>query len=116
MEYFQMILDSDVAYWFFLVSGIFLTIIGFVMFYGIIKRGKVLLISSLLKNKQYDNETLLDRYKIQAIYTSLFGAIFVAFILTDSLSRLGLLIYMFIVGICDGLYDYFAIKKATKSQ
>ncbi len=85
------------------------------MLYGIKKNGRVILISGLLKNKDLNNELLTNRYTIQSYYTMLFGAILVFLTLSEVTSRLNILIFVMLVGIFDGLFDFFAIKKALKS-
>lgn len=115
-EVFKTVLESNIVYWMYIVIGALLIVLGILMFFGIQKKGKVLLISRLLKNKHYDNETLLSRYKIQAIYTTALGVMFLLLILFHLIAMVNVFFVGIVVSICDGLYDYFAIKTAIKNQ
>ncbi|MBU1093498.1 MAG: hypothetical protein KKH01_03455 [Firmicutes bacterium] len=106
--------ESTFGYWIFVSMGMVLLFIGLIMFYGIKKKGKVLLMHWLLRNKQLDNELFLSRYLIQAIYTSLFGLALVLVTVFSVLSRINIMLMLLIIGTLDGLYDYFAIKRSIK--
>lgn len=56
------IIESTMFYYFLLLLLIILIIFGVLILVGIKKKGRVVIISYLLKNKRFDNETLLSRY------------------------------------------------------
>ncbi|MFH0993477.1 MAG: hypothetical protein V1761_03910 [bacterium] len=108
------ILNSVLFHWFFLSGAILIIIFGAIMLYGIKKKGKVIIIGALLKNKHYDNEKLLGRYLFQAFYTIFLGAcLFIVAVLNITT---GVIIMggVLIIGVLDGLYDYLAIKAVLK--
>ncbi len=110
------LLNSNLFHWFFLVGAVLLFLAGAAMLYGIVTKGKVLLIGALLKNKHYDNEILKARYLIQAIYTMGFGAALMAVTFLEIATGVTIFCGMLVIGILDGLYDYFAIKSALKGK
>lgn len=114
MQYFIDAFESDFGYWIFLIGGIILVAFSCVMFYGIKKKGKVILLQAFLKNKQLDNDVFLGRYLIQAAYTFILGFALVVVTVFSILSRMNILILFCFIGVFDGVYDYFAIKKSIK--
>ena len=112
MEFFIDILESNIGYWLFIVSSVFLILFGLIMYLGIKNNGRVIFLSYLLKNKDFDNEVLLSRYTIQSIYTSVFGIIILSLTLFNTLSMLNIFYIILIVAVFDGTFDYFAIKKS----
>ncbi len=110
------VIESTWFYYFCLFLFIILTLFGVLMLVGIKKKGKVVILSSLLKNKKYDNETLLSRYTIQALYTIIIGVIIFIITLTRTLSMLNILYIMLGFGVLDAIYDIVVIKSVIKKS
>ena len=84
------------------------------MLIGIKKKGRVIILSFLLKNKKYDNEALLSRYTIQALYT-IVGAISIFIVtVTKAMSMLNILYIMIGFGVLDAVYDIVVIKSVMR--
>lgn len=115
-ELLTSIFESKLFYWFYILSGILLFVMGIIMYIGIKKKGKVILISWLLRHKQHDNEELKSKYIIQAFYTSFFGALLFTVTITKIIPQLTIFYIVLFIALFDGLYDFYAIKKSIKKQ
>ncbi len=110
------ILNSNVFYYVYLVAAVFFIVVGILMFIGIQTKGKVLLIDSLFKKKEFHREKLKNRYRIQAFYTSLIGLALLIVLITVPFNGVVITLWMLLISLLDFLYDVFAIKTATKGK
>lgn len=114
MENLLEIMTSDWMMKVMLVLTVVVILLGLLMFIGIKYRGRVLLINHIFAKKQFDQEELLKKYTVQAVYTVVIGVILFALISFEPVARTTLWIILIVFAIFDGLYDYYAIKTSTK--
>ena len=113
MELIKEVLEYEFWYWVYIAMGSFAIFFGLLMFYGIKKRGRVLLINSLFKNKNFNNEKLLNRYTIQSFYTVIIGIVILCLTVFSLVNNYNIFIGLLVFGLCDFIFDYFAIKKSS---
>ena len=112
-ERFDIILNSTFFHYFYFIGGIFLVIVGILLYLGIKTKGRVLVIDQIFKKKHFDREILRNRYLIQAGYTVLFGIMMISAILFMPYDGVRFLVILIIFGVLDFLYDFFAIRSAS---
>jgi len=110
------VINSSLFYYMFVIGSIALIVMGVLIYVGIKTKGKVLLIDSLFKKKNFDREILHGRYLIQAGYTVVIGMGLLIFLITLPYDGLMYLLVMLIFALLDLAYDIFAIRSATKKD
>lgn len=108
--------NSLFVHWLLLVFSVTLILFALLMLYGIKKKGKIFILSPLLKNKQLDNEKLNRKYIIQGIYTIFIGILLFITTAFYMISQYQIFIILIFFAILDAMYDYFAIKKSMISK
>ena len=109
-------LNSSLFYYAFIIGAVFLIVIGVLLLIGIKTKGKVLLIDSLFKKKQFDREKLQIRYLIQAVYTTVIGLGLLIFLIVLPYNGIMYFLVLLIFALLDLFYDIFAIRTASKKE
>jgi len=105
-------MTSDLMMDVLLVFSVLAILFGVLMFIGIKYKGKVVIINSLFKKKRFDQENLLKKYTVQAVYTVFIGVLLYVLVSYEPVSRSSIWTILLFIAVLDGLYDYFAIKSS----
>ncbi|MGD9909744.1 MAG: hypothetical protein AB7U79_03965 [Candidatus Izemoplasmatales bacterium] len=114
MERIWDVMISDFMFQVLLVLSVVTILFGLLMFIGIWYKGKVIFINNLFKKKKFDQDSLLNKYTIQALYTVFFGVVLYALISFDLTSRTNIWITLGIAAVFDFFFDLFAIKSSIQ--
>lgn len=114
MDYIVETLNSSFFYYFFVASGYFLIVFGITLFIGIVSQGRILIIDFFFRKKSFDRFELSNLYKIQAIYTVLLGLICLYFFYFTAYDGVKFYTGLIVVAVLDVLYDFFAIRRASR--
>lgn len=114
MERVWEVMISDFMFQVLLILSVVAILYGLLMFIGIMYKGKVILINNFFKKKKFDQDSLLKKYTIQALYTIFFGVLLYALVSFELTSRTNIWIILLVFSVVDILFDFFAIKTSIQ--